>query len=71
MTEELKDRIITLFWEGLTDMSWEDWCSISAGDKESIVVDCIPEFVEGVTTEEVTEFFWEWATCLEKSDFED
>lgn len=70
MTEELQDRIITLFWEGLTDMSWEDWCSISAGDKESLVVDTIPDFVDGVTTDEVIELFWEWANNLEESDFE-
>ena len=71
MTEEIKDRIITLFWEGLTDMSWEDWCSISAGDKESIVVDTIQDFVEGVTSEEIIDIFWDWANELEESDFED
>lgn len=71
MSDEKRDRIITLFWEGLTDMSWEDWCSISAGDKESIVVDTIADFVEGVDSNEVIELFWDWANGLEESDFED
>lgn len=70
MSDETKSRIIDLFWEGLTEMSWEDWCSISAGNKESIVVDTITEFVEGVDTNEVIELFWDWANSLEESDFE-
>ena len=70
MSDETRDRIIDLFWEGLTDMSWDDWCSIGAGNKESIVVDTIKEFVEGVDSEEVIELFWDWANGLEESDFE-
>lgn len=70
MSDEIKSRIIDLFWEGLTEMSWEDWCSISAGDKESIVVDTITEFAEGVDPSEVIELFWDWANSLEESDFE-
>ena len=70
MSDETRDRIIDLFWEGLTDMSWDDWCSISAGNKESIVVDTIKEFVEGVDSSEVLELFWDWANRLEESDFE-
>ena len=69
MSDEIKDKIINLFWEGLTDMSWEDWRSIGAGDKESIVVDTIEEFVEGVDLGEVLELFWDWANGLEASDF--
>ena len=71
MTEEIRDRIITLFWEGLTDMSWEDWCFTAAGNKENIFVDTILNFVEGVDPNEVIELFWDWANGLEESDFED
>ena len=70
MSDETTSRIIDLFWEGLTEMSWEDWCSISAGDKENIVVDTITEFVEGVDPNEVIELFWDWVNSLEESDFE-
>ena len=71
MSEETRDRIITLFWEGVADTSWEDWCYTSAGDKENMFVDTILDFVEGVTSDEVIELFWDWANGLEESDFED
>ena len=71
MPDEVRDKIIDIFWESTSDMSWEDWCSISAGDKESIVVDTISEFVEGVDSDDILELFWDWANGLEESDFED
>ena len=71
MPDEIRDRIIDLFWEGIADMSWEDWCSISAGDKENIVVDTIVDLGMVVNPIEVLDIFWEWASVLEESDFED
>ena len=71
MSEEIRDRIITLFWEGISDTSWDDWCFTAAGDKENMFVDTILDFVDEVTTEEVIDLFWDWANGLEESDFED
>ena len=71
MTDEIRDRIIDLFWESITDMSWEDWCFTSAGDKENIAVDTVLTLIEDVASSEVTNLFWDWANGLEESDFED
>lgn len=71
MSDEIRDKIIDMFWESISDMSWEDWCFTSAGDKENIAVDTILTLVEGVNKYEVIELFWDWASGLEESDFED
>lgn len=71
MSDETRDLIIDLFWEGISEMSWEDWCSISSGDKENIAVDTVLILIEGVDRDEVTELFWDWNNGLEESDFED
>ena len=71
MTDEIRDKIIDMFWESISDMSWEDWCFTSAGDKENIAVDTILTLVEGVNKYEVIELFWDWVSGLEASDFED
>ena len=71
MSEEVVDRIIDIFWESISDISWEDWCFTSAGDKENIAVDTVLTLVEGVNKYEVIDLFWDWANGLEESDFED
>ena len=71
MSDEIRDKIINMFWESISDMSWEDWCFTSAGDKENIAIDTILTLVEGVNKYEVIELFWDWANGLEASDFED
>lgn len=71
MSDETRDKIIDIFWESISDMSWEDWCSTSAGDKENIAVDTILTLVDGTDKYEVIELFWDWANGLEESDFED
>ncbi len=71
MTEEIRDKLIDLFWEGIRDTSWDVWCDTSSTDKERIAVDAIVELGELVDTDEVFELFWEWADGLEEDSFFD
>lgn len=71
MTEIIRDKLISLFWEGIADYSWEDWCSLSAGDKEDLVADAIVDLNEIVDADEAYDLFWEWADGLEEDSFID
>ena len=72
MGKELIERkLVELFWKYTEDYSWEDWCSMSAGDKESIVVDALVELglSEVIDTDEAYDVFWEWASGLDEESF--
>ena len=72
LNESTVEKIIDLFWEGIKDLSWEDWCSMSSSDKEEIVKDVLVELDDlTLDVEEVYETFWDWESGLEESSFFD
>ena len=71
MTDIIVDKLISLFWDGLGDMSWDDWCCMGSYDREAIVADALAE-IDDITldTDEVYDLFWEWADGLDRSSFD-
>ena len=69
MNDEMIDKLITYFWESISEMSWEDWKSTSSSDWEGIVVGAILEL--GLTNyiDEVYDLFYEWSDGLEEDSF--
>ena len=69
MNDEMIDKLITFFWESISEMSWEDWKSTSSSDWEGIVVGAILEL--GLTNyiDEVYDLFYEWSDGLEEDSF--
>lgn len=72
LSEGMVEKLVSKFWEKVSDMSWDDWCSMSSKDKEEIVVDIISE-LDDITLDidEVYEVFWDWESGLEESSFVD
>jgi hypothetical protein len=71
MSEEVKGKLIDLFWESIEDWTWGDWCSTSSKDKEEIVVDAIADLGLEVDIDEAYDLFYEWASGLDESSFDD
>ena len=73
MLDEVKvEKIINMFWEEISDMSWDDWCDTSTTDKERIVVDVYVRLDNPtLDIDEVYEIFWDWANGLDESSFVD
>jgi hypothetical protein len=72
LNEVTRDKLVELFWEGISDTSWDVWCDTSSTDKERIAVEAIVKLDDPtVDTEEVFELFWEWADGLEEDSFFD
>ena len=72
LNESMVEKLVSMFWDGVKDLSWDDWCSMSSKDKEEIVVDVISE-LDDITldVDEVYECFWDWESGLEESSFVD
>lgn len=72
MTDVMIEKLVSMFWDGIRDLSWDDWCCMSSSDKEEIVVDVIAD-LDDITldVDEVYETFWDWANGLEESSFID
>jgi hypothetical protein len=72
LSEGMVEKLVSKFWEKVSDMSWNDWCSMSSKDKEEIVGEIISE-LDDITLDidEVYECFWDWESGLEESSFVD
>lgn len=72
LSESMVEKLVSKFWDGVKDLSWDDWCSMSSKDKEEIVVDVISD-LDDITldVDEVYECFWDWESGLEESSFFD
>ena len=72
LNEVMIEKLVDKFWDGVRDLSWDEWCSMSSKDKEEIVVDVISELNDiTLDVDEVYECFWDWAEGLEESSFFD
>lgn len=71
MTEQIRDRLIDLFWAGLQGWTYDSWESASSNEKEAIVADAIVEFdnFAAADIDEVYDLFWEWADGLDRTAF--
>jgi hypothetical protein len=70
LTETQVEKIIDLFWEEITDVSWDVWCDTSSTDKERIVPDVLFRLKDPtIDINEVYDLFWDWVEGLEPEDF--
>jgi len=71
MTEQIRDRLIDLFWAGLQGWTYDSWESASSSEKEDIVTAAIVELGDfaAADIDEVYDLFWEWADGLDRTAF--
>ena len=70
MEDKAIEKVVSKFWEKVSDMSWDDWCNMSSKDKEEIVPEVFSE-LDDITLDidEVYDLFWDWESGLEESSF--
>lgn len=73
LPEEVVEKLVDKFYEGITGMSWDVWCDTSSTDKERTVVNPILESgeFEDVDEDKIYELFWDWSEGLEEDNFDD
>ena len=72
LNESTVEKLVDLFWEGISDTPWDVWCDTSSTDKERVAVEAIVKLDDPtIDQEEVFELFWDWADGLEESSFFD
>ena len=66
------ERLIKLFWDYVSDWSWEEWEAAGAAEKEEIVVNALADLGPNtdIDVEEAYDLFWEWVEGLTKDGFE-
>ena len=69
MNDELIDKLLTYFWDSISEMSWEEWKATSSSDWEGIVVGAILELGLTDYIDEVYDIFYEWSDGLEEDSF--
>lgn len=69
MNDELIDKLLTYFWDSISEMSWEEWKATSSSDWEGIVVGAILELGLTDYINEVYDLFYEWSDGLEEDSF--
>ena len=76
MTDKQTDKVLSMFYDEISDMSWEEWCGTSSSDKERIVPDVMFRLNDlTLDIDEVYDLFWEWVEGLDeecfKNDFDE
>ena len=72
LNENVVEKLVSKFWEKISDMSWDEWCSMSSKEKEEIVTEVFSELDDlTLDIEEVYEVFEDWESGLEESSFVD
>jgi hypothetical protein len=69
MNDKLIDKLLTYFWDSISEMSWEEWKATSSSDWEGIVVGAILELGLTDYIDEVYDLFYEWSDGLEEDSF--
>ena len=66
------EKLIKLFWDYVSDWSWEEWEAAGAAEKEEIVTNALAELgpYSDFDIDEAYDLFWEWAEGLTKDGFE-
>ena len=71
MNDTVVDKILTYFWDKISDLSWEEWKETSSSDWEKIIVGTILEFGLFDYIDEVYDLFFEWSDGLTKESFDE
>lgn len=72
LNENVVEKLVSKFWEKISDMSWDEWCSMSSKEKEEIVPEVFSELDDlTLDIEEVYEVFEDWESGLDESSFVD
>ena len=72
LNENVVEKLVSKFWEKISDMSWDEWCSMSSKEKEEIVPEVFSELDDlTLDIEEVYEVFEDWESGLDESSFID
>ena len=72
LNESIVEKLVSKFWEKISDMSWDEWCSMSSKEKEEIVPEVFSELDDlTLDIEEVYEVFEDWESGLEEDSFVD
>ena len=72
LNENVVEKLVSKFWEKISDMSWDEWCSMSSKEKEEIVPEVFSELDDlTLDIEEVYEVFEDWESGLEEDSFVD
>jgi hypothetical protein len=71
MRKEIKEKLIDIFLDSIFGWTWSDWCSTGSKDKEEIVADAIADLGLEVDVDEAYDLFYEWASGLDESSFDD
>ena len=69
--EEVRDKLIGLFWEGIKGYTSDIWFDSSTNEKEEIVWEALKKLDEPVDEALALDLFWEWAYGLEEDSFID
>ena len=69
ISEELRDELIGLFWDGIEGYSSDVWFDSSTNEKEEIAWEALKKLGEPVDEALVLDLFWEWAEGLEEDSF--
>ena len=67
--EHVVTKLIDLFYEGISSMSWDVWCDSSTNDKERLAYEAIKEFNGKIDEKAALNIFWDWAEGLEEDAF--
>lgn len=67
----LEERLVDLFWEGLSDYSSDVWFDSSSKEKEEILWWALDKLGEPVDKDWALEIFWMWADGIEEDAFVD
>lgn len=71
MNYKTTEKLIDLFWKGLSGYSSDVWFDSSSKEKEEILWWALEKLEEPVDREEALDLFWQWADCLEEDSFID
>ncbi len=66
---DITEKLVALFWEGLSDYSSDVWFDSSSKEKEELLWWALEKLEEPIDREEALDIFWQWAEGLEEDSF--
>lgn len=70
-SQPITEKLVALFWEGLSDYSSDVWFDLSSNEKERLLWWALEKLDEPVDRDFAIEIFWQWADSLEADSFID
>jgi hypothetical protein len=66
-----EEKLIELFWDGISDYSSDVWFDSSTKEKEEILWWALKQLDESIDEKRAIEIFWNWANGLDEDSFVD